>query len=103
MIAGGERLARGKAGCQTIFGPSPCQAGEHRLQGNAERFEQRIAQAGDARRAAPYLSSFFLRCFYRRAKISDEMFVFALSRCFVRLTEKGRWMNSCHDKRGKRR
>ena len=37
---------------------------------------------------------FFVDGAYRRAKITDEMLVFAFARCFVRLAKERRWVNS---------
>ena len=36
---------------------------------------------------------FFADGAYRRAKITDEMLVFAFARCFVRLAKERRWMD----------
>ena len=48
-------------------------------------------------RGVPTISLFFASCAQCSAKIADELLVFALARCLIRLSKKRRWMNSRKD------
>ena len=53
-----------------------------------------VAEVQNARCQDDRMILFFADGAYRRAKITDQMLVFAFARCFVRLAKERRWVNS---------